>query len=79
MTYLGLPLGAKFNSKTTWNTVLEKMERRLGRWKHLYLSKGDLCSYSGWRFGGQKSAQVQSGSSREMVVEIWDGKRRFLA
>jgi hypothetical protein len=47
--------------------VLEKMERRLGRWKHLYLSKGDLCSYSGWRFGGQKSAQVQSGSSREML------------
>ncbi len=40
MTYLGLLLGAKFNSKTIWNTVLEKMERRLGGWKRLYLSKG---------------------------------------
>uniref|UniRef100_A0A2N9IJT9 Protein-lysine N-methyltransferase FSB_LOCUS52282 n=1 Tax=Fagus sylvatica TaxID=28930 RepID=A0A2N9IJT9_FAGSY len=40
MTYLGLPLGAKFNSKIIWNTVLEKMEKRLGGWKRLYLSKG---------------------------------------
>jgi hypothetical protein len=36
MTYLGLPLGAKFNSKTIWNP----MERRLAGWKRLYLSKG---------------------------------------
>ncbi len=40
MTYLGLPPGAKFNSTSIWNTVLEKMEKRLGGWKRLYLSKG---------------------------------------
>ena len=40
MTYLGLPLGAKFNSKKIWNTIIEKMEHRLGGWKRLYLSKG---------------------------------------
>jgi hypothetical protein len=40
MTYLGLPLGANFNSKTIWNTVIERMEKKLGGWKRLYLSKG---------------------------------------
>ena len=40
MKYLGLPLGAKFKDKTIWNPILEKMERRLVGWKHLYLSKG---------------------------------------
>ena len=40
MTYLGLPLGAKFNSKLIWNIIIEKMEHRLGGWKRLYLSKG---------------------------------------
>ena len=40
MTYLGLPLGAKFNLKIIWNIVLEKMEKRLGGWRRLYLSKG---------------------------------------
>ena len=40
MKYLGLPLGAKFKDKTIWNPILEKMERRLARWKLLYLSKG---------------------------------------
>ena len=40
MKYLGLRLGAKFKDKTIWNLILEKMERRLAGWKHLYLSKG---------------------------------------
>ena len=40
MKYLGLPLGAKFKEKTIWNPILEKMERRLAGWKHLFLSKG---------------------------------------
>ena len=39
MTYLGLPLGAKFNSTMIWNPVIEKMERRLAGWTHLNLSK----------------------------------------
>jgi hypothetical protein len=29
MKYLGLPLGARYKSKEIWNTILEKMERRL--------------------------------------------------
>ena len=41
MKYLALPLGAKFKDKTIWNSILEKMERRLAGWKRLYLSKGD--------------------------------------
>ena len=40
MTYLGLPLGARFNSVSIWDPILEKMERRLAGWKRLYLSKG---------------------------------------
>ena len=40
MKYLGLPLGAKFKDKTIWNPILEKIERRLARWKRLYLCKG---------------------------------------
>ena len=40
MKYLGLPLGAKYNDKTIWNPILEKMERKLASWKKLYLSKG---------------------------------------
>jgi hypothetical protein len=38
--YLGLPLGANFKEKTIWNSVLEKVERKLACWKRLYLSKG---------------------------------------
>ena len=40
MNYLGLPLGAKFKSKTIWDPILEKMERKLAGWKRMYLSKG---------------------------------------
>ena len=40
MTYLGLPLGAKFKDRAIWNSILERMEQRLTSWKQLYLSKG---------------------------------------
>ena len=40
MTCLGLPLGAKFKDRAIWNSILERMERRLMSWKRLYLSKG---------------------------------------
>ena len=40
LKYLGLPSGATFKDKMIWNPILEKMERRLARWKRLYLSKG---------------------------------------
>jgi uncharacterized protein YbcI len=38
--YLGLPLGASFKAKFIWDTIIEKMERRLVGWKRFYLSKG---------------------------------------
>ena len=40
MTYLGMPLGASPKSPTIWNLILKKIERKLARWKKLYLSKG---------------------------------------
>ena len=40
MSYLGMPLGASHNSPSIWNPILEKFERRLARWKKLFLSKG---------------------------------------
>ena len=39
LRYLGLPLGAKFKELSIWNPILEKMERRLARWKRLLLLK----------------------------------------
>ena len=39
MKYLGLPLGAKWKDRAVWNPIIEKVERRLARWKRLYLSK----------------------------------------
>jgi hypothetical protein len=35
-----LPLSAPFKAKFIWDTIIEKMERRLAGWKRLYLSKG---------------------------------------
>ena len=40
MNYLGMPLGAHYKDLSIWNSILEKMERRLSGWKQLYLSKG---------------------------------------
>ena len=40
MIYLGRPLRAHYKGLSVWNLVIEKMERRLSSWKHLYMSKG---------------------------------------
>ena len=40
MTYLGMPLGMSHKSSPIWNPILEKIERKLTRWKKLYSSKG---------------------------------------
>jgi hypothetical protein len=40
MLYLGIPLGAQYKALNVWNSVLEKIERRLTSWQTLYLSKG---------------------------------------
>ena len=39
-TYLGLPFGAKDNSVRMWESIVEKFERRLARWKSNLLSMG---------------------------------------
>ena len=39
MKYLGMPLGTLFMTALIWNPILEKMEKKLSRWKHLYLSR----------------------------------------
>jgi hypothetical protein len=40
LTYLGLPLGARYKDPFIWNKVIEKMKSKLARWKCMYLSKG---------------------------------------
>ena len=40
MKYLGMPLETSFKMVSIWNPILEKMEKRLSRQKHHYLSKG---------------------------------------
>jgi len=39
MKYLGMPLGTPYKIASIWNPILEKMEKKLSDWKHLYLSK----------------------------------------
>jgi hypothetical protein len=40
LKYLGLPLGAHFKTKSSWDGIVEKMECQLASWKRMYLSKG---------------------------------------
>lgn len=35
MTYLSMLLWAHYKDSSTWNLIIEKMERRLSGWKHL--------------------------------------------
>ena len=39
-TYLGLPLGAPYNSLVDWDEVEERFLKRLTLWKRQYISKG---------------------------------------
>ena len=39
ISYLGMPLGPSYNSRSIWNPILKKIERKLAGWKKLYLSK----------------------------------------
>ena len=40
LKYLGLPLGAHFKTKSSWDGIVEKMECRLASWKWMYLFNG---------------------------------------
>ena len=39
-SYLGMPLGAAFNSLAVWDGVEERFRRRLAMWRRQYISKG---------------------------------------
>ena len=39
-TYLGLPLGAKHKALSVWDSVEERLRKRLASWKLQYISKG---------------------------------------
>jgi hypothetical protein len=40
LKYPGLPLGAHFKTKSSWDGIVVKMECQLASWKRMYLSKG---------------------------------------
>ena len=40
MSYLGMPPRAHFKDASIWNSIIERMEKKLIGWKWLYLSKG---------------------------------------
>ena len=40
MKYLEMPLGTPFKTASIWNSILEKIEKKLSSWNRLYLSKG---------------------------------------
>jgi len=42
LKYLGLPLGDPFKTKSIWDDVVGKIERRLASWKRLYLRVVEL-------------------------------------
>ena len=35
-------MGASFKAKSIWDGIIEKIERRLAKWKMMYLSSGEL-------------------------------------
>ena len=38
---LGMLLGTLYKTPSIWNSILERIEKKLSGWKRLYLSKGD--------------------------------------
>ena len=40
MKYLGMLLGTPYKTASVWNSILERMEKKLSGWKRFYLSKG---------------------------------------
>lgn len=40
VSYLGLPLGAKYKATSIWDPVIKRVDKRLASWKGRLLSKG---------------------------------------
>lgn len=38
--YLGLPLGSRFKNKEVWDSVVDRMCKKLASWKAQFLSRG---------------------------------------
>uniref|UniRef100_A0A0V0HJL6 Putative ovule protein n=1 Tax=Solanum chacoense TaxID=4108 RepID=A0A0V0HJL6_SOLCH len=43
--YLGMPLGVKSKAMNIWNSLIEKYEKKLTRWKSQYTSLGDRVTF----------------------------------
>ena len=44
LKYSGLPLGAHFKARHIWDSIQERMHKKLVGWKKLYLSKGGILT-----------------------------------
>uniref|UniRef100_A0A2N9FAP7 Reverse transcriptase zinc-binding domain-containing protein n=1 Tax=Fagus sylvatica TaxID=28930 RepID=A0A2N9FAP7_FAGSY len=49
--FFGSSRGANFKSKSIWDPILEKMERKLSGWQRMYLSKGGTFFREEWEKG----------------------------
>ncbi|KAL5575498.1 hypothetical protein UlMin_017197 [Ulmus minor] len=91
MKYLSLPLGGNPNSTEFWNSVIEKVSKRLDGWKKAFLSKAGrltliqsvLSSIPTYYMSLFKLLRVVAASLEKMMREfLWDrdstGKARSL-
>ena len=39
MIYLGMPLGTLYKTTSIWNSILERMEKKLSGWKQLFCQR----------------------------------------
>ena len=89
MKYLGMPLGTSFKTASIWNPILEKMEKKLLGWKHLYLSKGGRLTllksnlpmkYLGMPLGTSfKTASIWNPILEKMKKKLSVWKRLYLS
>lgn len=89
MNYLGLPLGGKRKAKLLWDTVVERVHRRLARWQGQYLSKGgnltliksalsNLLVYFMSLFRAPKSViNLLDKAIREFLWHSMEGENKF--
>ncbi|XP_042952153.1 uncharacterized protein LOC122289242 [Carya illinoinensis] len=73
LQYLGLPLGAAFKTKSIWDGVIEKIERRLARWKRLYLSKGGKWTLIKSTLSNLPTFIIGSGNNVSFWHDVWCG------
>lgn len=67
--YLGLPLGAKYKSKSVWDRVEERYNKRLALWKRQYIFKGGSNSSEAPYPAYQPIPSLSSESQRASVPD----------